>query len=272
MAAPVITSLDPVEGAIGEQVTIEGTGFGINRVSSSVSFNGVAATQYDSWSDTGIVCRVPEGISGVAEITLTTPTGPSNPTYFLVWPTITGIDPNSGPMGTKVNIEGSAFGSTRVSSYVSFSGAPVVIYDSWSDTNIVCYVPGGITGEVEVTVTTPGGTSGGMPFSTTAPAPTWYLAEGSTAGGMETFVLVQNPGEEAAEVTLSFMTGEGPRTGPSATLPAGTRKTFKLNDYVTSWDVSTRVDSDKPVVAERAMYGDAHAWAHDSIGTTAFIP
>jgi hypothetical protein len=27
----------------------------------------------------------------------------------------------------------------------------------------------------------------------TAPAPVWYLAEGSTEGGMETWVLVQNP-------------------------------------------------------------------------------
>ncbi|MEW6554170.1 MAG: hypothetical protein AB1384_07795, partial [Actinomycetota bacterium] len=34
----------------------------------------------------------------------------------------------------------------------------------------------------------------------TAPAASWYLAEGSTAGGMETYVLVQNPGDTEARV------------------------------------------------------------------------
>ncbi|MEW6554528.1 MAG: hypothetical protein AB1384_09605, partial [Actinomycetota bacterium] len=101
----------------------------------------------------------------------------------------------------------------------------------------------------------------------TTPATTWYLAEGSTAGGMETFILVQNPGGVPAEVTLSFMTDGGPRPGPSATLPPGTRRTFKANDYVYSFDVSTLVSSDQPVVAERAMYGDNRAWAHDSLGS-----
>ena len=115
-------------------------------------------------------------------------------------------------------------------------------------------------------MTTPGGTSGGVPFGITAPAPTWYLAEGSTAGGMETFILVQNPGDAPAQVTLSFLTAEGERPGPGATLAPGTRRTFKANDYVNSYDVSTRVESDQPVVAERAMYGNSRAWAHGSIG------
>ena len=33
----------------------------------------------------------------------------------------------------------------------------------------------------------------------TAPASTWYLAEGSTGGGMETYVLVQNPNADGGE-------------------------------------------------------------------------
>ncbi|MBU4489203.1 MAG: hypothetical protein KKE79_01035, partial [Actinobacteria bacterium] len=39
----------------------------------------------------------------------------------------------------------------------------------------------------------------------TEPNKTWYLAEGSTAGGFETWVLVQNPGTETATVDLTFM-------------------------------------------------------------------
>jgi hypothetical protein len=100
----------------------------------------------------------------------------------------------------------------------------------------------------------------------TTPAPTWYLAEGSTAGGMETFILVQNPNGVEAEVQLTFVTESGPQAGPSAVLPPGTRFTWKANDYVDSYNVSTTVSSDQPVVAERSMYGDGRTWAHDSIG------
>ncbi|MDY6797074.1 MAG: DUF4397 domain-containing protein [Actinomycetota bacterium] len=96
----------------------------------------------------------------------------------------------------------------------------------------------------------------------------WYLAEGCTEGEFETFVLVQNPNPEAATVGLTFMTENGPAAGPSMVLDPNTRYTWKLNDYVTSWQVSTEVTSDKPVVAERAMYNVDRTWAHDSIGTT----
>lgn len=42
---------------------------------------------------------------------------------------------------------------------------------------------------------------------------------------------------------------------------------FKVNDFVTDYNVSTLVTSQGgDVVCERAMYGDARTWAHDSIG------
>jgi hypothetical protein len=40
----------------------------------------------------------------------------------------------------------------------------------------------------------------------TTPAQDWYLAEGCTAGGFETWVLVQNPNSSAASVHLTYMT------------------------------------------------------------------
>jgi hypothetical protein len=96
----------------------------------------------------------------------------------------------------------------------------------------------------------------------------WYLAEGATEADFETWILVQNPNAEAATVGLTFMTENGAVAGPSEVLQPGTRFTWKANDYVTSWQVSTQVQSDKPVVAERAMYDVARTWGHDSIGVT----
>ncbi len=97
---------------------------------------------------------------------------------------------------------------------------------------------------------------------------TWYLAEGCTAGGMETWILVENPGSKPASVELNYMTGSGQIKGPHLSLPPKTRKTVKVNDTVNNdWDVSTVVSSDVPVAAERAVYWDNRIEGQDSIGT-----
>jgi hypothetical protein len=110
-------------------------------------------------------------------------------------------------------------------------------------------------------------------FAAFAPQGTvWYLAEGATEGIFETWVLVQNPNDEPATVGLTFMTNTGPVAGPSAVLPPKTRQTWRANDYVVNYNVSTQVQSDKPVVAERAMYDLSRTWGHDSIGVTSAAP
>jgi hypothetical protein len=110
-------------------------------------------------------------------------------------------------------------------------------------------------------------------IGTTTPADTWYLAEGATAGGFETWVLVQNPNDVPADVTLTFMTDQGELPGPTETLAPNSRHTWFVGNYVITYDVSTRVTSDMPVVAERAEYFDyvntqGYHWqgGHDSIG------
>jgi pimeloyl-ACP methyl ester carboxylesterase len=95
----------------------------------------------------------------------------------------------------------------------------------------------------------------------------WYLAEGCTAGGFETWILVQNPGPDAVMVDLTFMTGSGEVPGPQDVEIAGnSRQSFQANAYLTDYDVSTRVESTGAVICERAMYGNDMTWAHDSIG------
>lgn len=96
---------------------------------------------------------------------------------------------------------------------------------------------------------------------------TWYLAEGSTGEGFETWVLVQNPGEKEATATLTFMTDAGKVDGPVLTLKPSSRQTVNVGACLPStWNVSTMVTSNEPVIAERAMYGNGRAWGHDSIG------
>jgi hypothetical protein len=104
----------------------------------------------------------------------------------------------------------------------------------------------------------------------TAPAKTWYLAEGSTAGGFETWVLLQNPGAADANAKITYMTASGPRAGPSVRLPRASRATVNVAATVPEQpDVSTSVTCDRPIVVERATYWGNRTGAHESIGVTA---
>lgn len=61
---PNITGLSATKGVVGAAVTITGSNFGSTQGSSSVTFNGTAASIVSgSWSNTSIIARVPAGAS-----------------------------------------------------------------------------------------------------------------------------------------------------------------------------------------------------------------
>ncbi len=107
-------------------------------------------------------------------------------------------------------------------------------------------------------------------IGTDIPKATWYLPEGCTADGFETWVLVQNPNATPVTVNLTLMTDEGKVNPPAlqgVEVPANSRRSFNLGDHVQAYDVSTQVNSTGgKVVCERAMYGGDRAWGTDSIG------
>ncbi|MDQ7825690.1 MAG: carboxypeptidase regulatory-like domain-containing protein [Candidatus Eremiobacteraeota bacterium] len=73
---PVITSIDPVSGYAGTEVTIKGTTFGAIQDTSTVTFfNGKdAVIKTGGWSDTSIVCYVPDG-AATGDVQVTTASG-----------------------------------------------------------------------------------------------------------------------------------------------------------------------------------------------------
>ena len=103
------------------------------------------------------------------------------------------------------------------------------------------------------------------------PATEWYLAEGCTLGdNFDTFVLVQNPGTEVAGVTLSFQLTQGTAPDFYFELAPGQRRSVWLDKLpgLENAEVSTKVTSTKPVVAERAVYFNffGKQGGHDSVG------
>jgi hypothetical protein len=66
-----IAEVQPSRTAAGTTVIILGSGFGSAPEGASVLFNGVDAAAIESWSDTEIHARVPEGIVGATKVEIT---------------------------------------------------------------------------------------------------------------------------------------------------------------------------------------------------------
>jgi hypothetical protein len=106
------------------------------------------------------------------------------------------------------------------------------------------------------------------------PSDTWYLAEGytgsnSTGGEFDTWVLVQNPNDSQTNIKATFMQPGGATTERDYSLPPHSRFTIHVDDILPDAEVSTRIQSSLPVVAERAMYFNDRKAGHDTIGVTA---
>jgi hypothetical protein len=97
---------------------------------------------------------------------------------------------------------------------------------------------------------------------------TWYLPEGSSAWGFETWTAILNPNATDANIKLSYMTADGPVV-VQKTLPANCRATYSMAADIGTADASIKVESDICVVAERSMYRNNRREGSCSIGATA---
>ncbi len=160
--APVITSFSPASGQPGTIVTI--TGVNLNSTS-SIRFNGTLAPLLTINSPTSITVTVPAGAT-TGLITLVTPVGTAaSATAFVVpsAPTISGLNPTSGVVGTSVTVTGTDF--TGITS-LTLNGVSVP-FVFVNNTTVTFVVPaGGTTGAV--TVSTPLGTATGPVFTVPA--------------------------------------------------------------------------------------------------------
>ncbi len=107
----------------------------------------------------------------------------------------------------------------------------------------------------------------------TSPHETWFFAEGTTRAGFEEWLCLANPGEEAAEVEVTYGLSTGGITKQKFSVPAMRRHTILVNSVVgPERDVAISIDSDRPIVAERSMYFDYRSkWngGHLSLGAPA---
>jgi len=140
---PVITSIDPKFGRMGEVITLTGSNFGALRDESYVTIAGISPTNssYYLWQDNKIILKIPElGESGLVYVRVKGKK--SNGVLFSnsasvprsvdgeelgLEPRITSVTPQIGAPGTLITIIGNNFGISRENSSNSGMG----VFFSW---------------------------------------------------------------------------------------------------------------------------------------------
>ncbi|MBU1944703.1 MAG: IPT/TIG domain-containing protein [Actinobacteria bacterium] len=299
---PVITGVTPDTFAPGDALTVEGSGFGDTQgmaasggAASYVSFEGLQATEYQSWSDDTIECTAPAGVT-TGDVTVVTSNGTSNAmTVTVVYPkwylaegtTAWGFDcyicvqnPRADEVDARITYmtdsgprDGGIVTLPAASQTTVFPDETLGQQDF--STLVECLDP-----EKSIAVdrtmewlgqgaTTP---EQHQSVGVTAPAPDWYLPEGSSEWGFECWLLIQNPNPNDVVCQVTYMIeGEGPVAVDHA-VPANSRKTFNMADDIGAKDASIQVHCDDPVIPERAMYRNNRREGSDSIGTTTPAP
>lgn len=107
-------------------------------------------------------------------------------------------------------------------------------------------------------------------IGTPTPDTSWYLAEGYTAQGFETWVLIENPADEARIVTMTFMEPSGKNTVKTYEVLPRSRFTVGVNSILPSTEMSTRITADGPVIVERAVYFNNRSGGTDSLGVRGY--
>jgi hypothetical protein len=140
---PVITSIDPKFGRMGETITLTGNNFGATRDESFVTIAGISPTSssYYLWQDNQIIVRIPElGESGLVYVRVkgkksngvlfsnsASVPRPVDGEELGLEPRISSVTPQIGAPGALITITGNNFGISRENSPESVAG----VFFSW---------------------------------------------------------------------------------------------------------------------------------------------
>ncbi len=106
--------------------------------------------------------------------------------------------------------------------------------------------------------------------------PVQYFAEGTTRPGFDSYICIQNPGEASADVTITYMKGDGGTETQNLTVAPASRSTVTVKDLLgeaddSAHDFSAKVEctNGQQIIAERPMYFNYRSdWTggHDEAG------
>ncbi len=112
----------------------------------------------------------------------------------------------------------------------------------------------------------------------TSPAGTFYFAEGTCRPGFDPYICVQNPGDTAADVKITYMLGNSTTSEQTFSVNPSSRSTISVKAHLgegddEAHDFSAKVETvnDTRIIAERPMYfnyGGVWTGGHDVVGFT----
>jgi M6 family metalloprotease-like protein len=301
LPVPTITAVTPATGSTAGGTTITITGSGFVADATSVTVGGLAASRVEVVGPTSLTAVVPAHEAGPVGVTVTTAAGTAVLTGAFTYTPATGLpttyaaylaegatgsffdldiaiaNPNKTPVATKVRFL-KADGATVQADYAL---SPLSRLTIAADD-----VPGLDVGQVDVSTVVESpqplvvertmfwnqedyhAGHGGAAVS--GAARTWYFAEGYQ-GVFDTYILLANAGSTPATVTLRFLRESEPPFTATVVVGANARYTVHAGAFPQLQDrgFATVVNSDVPVIAERAMYfGAVPFWkaGHESPG------
>jgi hypothetical protein len=186
----------------------------------------------------------------------------ANPGTAPVSACLTLLLPGESRPGPLVEIPAGSRRSVKLDAYVDTYEVGVIVEGSG----------GAVVAQRAMYSVAPGRSGAHLTEGAKAPGYKWLLPEGATQGGFETWVLLANPDPARyALVDVTLLTDPLPRQIPTIVMEPLSRKTLRLNDYVTTYEVATRVEASSygaGVVVERATYSSqpGRAGATASVG------
>ncbi len=286
LSPPSISSISPTTGVTGTEVTIKGARFGPDRATSYVTFGSKKATTYTYWSDTQIKVLVPSGAAGALSVKVVTELGASNtkpftvkdvPSYFFAEGCtregfITYLclqNPNPSAVNVAVTYMVAGGGNQDQNLTLAPNSRLTVsingVVGPGKDVSVrVVPAEDFIVAERPMYFDYQGQWDGGhCVVGATSPERTLYFAEGCTRDGFDTWLCIQNPNPAQATVDVSYYCADG-ATVEKKGIPIAANSRFTIPVHENSLgigrhdnshgDVSVKLSSSLPVVAERPMY------------------
>ncbi len=159
-----------------------------------------------------------------------------------------GFDLSISVSGTTISAQTTNGNQIR---WIKKSGEIIKTTNSQNDTYSVC----GEESYVRIEVLDAFGIAKAWSQPLTISVGAWYFAEGYTGEGFKQWLTLQNPGSTSANVTIQYRYRSGGGKTQSITVGANSRETIDVNSIVGSdQEVSTKIISDQPIIAERPMY------------------
>lgn len=151
---PNVSSLSSNSGVSGTAVGVYGTNFGSSQGSSTVSFNGVAAS-VTGWTNTSIAAVAPSNVTtGPVTVVVNSIPSNSNVVFTVTSPAIGSLLPPAGAVGATVTLTGSGLTASGLNTQVFFNGVAANVTSSNSGSLTVQVPSNATSGPVTVEVGT----------------------------------------------------------------------------------------------------------------------